>query len=149
MALELVPMPIKDACAFVNQTHRHHIAPHGGLFAIGAAEAEKIVGVVIVGTPVARNNADGWTAEVTRLASDGSKNVCSFLYAAAWRAARGMGYRRLLTYTLTTEPGTSLRAAGWKCVGETGGGTWNRPNSGRPRVDKHPTQLKLRWEVAV
>lgn len=88
---------------------------------------------------------DGWTVEVTRVATDGAKNACSMLYAAAWRACRALGYRRLVTYILAEEPGTSLHAAGWKCIGEAGGGTWHR--EGRPRVDRHPTQRKFRWEV--
>ena len=70
------------------------------------------------------------------------------LYAAAWRATRAMGYQKLITYILDSEPGTSLRAAGWKLIGKAGGGTWNRPNSGRPRVDTHPLQGKLRWEIS-
>lgn len=145
MSLSLVPITIGDACEYVERVHRHHHAPQGGLFAIAAATGEDIVGVVIVGRPVARSNQDGWTAEVTRLASDGSRNVCSLLYGAAWRAARAMGYRRLLTYTLKTEPGTSLRAAGWKVVGEVRGRSWTTPS--RPRIDRHPAQDKFCWEA--
>lgn len=113
MSLSVVPMTLREARAYVDEHHRHHRAPQGGLFAIGAAEDDAIVGVVIVGMPVARMLADGFTCEVTRLASDGSRNVCSMLYRAAWRAARAMGYRRLVTYTLPEEGGTSLRAAGF------------------------------------
>ncbi len=75
----------------------------------------------------------------------GYRNVCSFLYAAAWRAARAMGFVRLVTYTLPEEGGVSLRAAGWRLIGEAGGGSWSRAE--RPRVDTHPTQQKLRWEA--
>ena len=89
--------------------------------------------------------ADGFTCEVTRLATDGSRNACSMLYRAAWRAARAMGYRRLVTYTLPEEGGSSLRAAGFRLIGEAGGGSWSRDS--RPRVDLHPTQTKLRWEL--
>lgn len=145
MKLITSPITLREAAAFVAQTHRHHAPPQGGVFAIGCAESERICGVVIVGRPVARMLQDGYTAEVTRLATDGTKNACSLLYAAAWRAARAMGYRRLITYILESETGTSLKAAGWKFVGEAGGGTWSR--EGRPRVDRHPTQGKLRWEV--
>lgn len=148
MSLEVVPMTLREARAYVDRVHRNHRAPQGGLFAIGAAKEGEVVAVVIVGMPVARMLADGFTCEVTRLASDGSRNACSMLYRAAWRAARAMGYRRLVTYTLPEEGGTSLRAAGFDLIGEAGGGTWNRPNSGRPRVDLHPTQTKLRWEIA-
>ena len=150
--MSLVPVPIKlrEARAFVDQHHRHHRKPAGGMFAIGCAHegGTEVLGVVIVGRPVSRVlQADGFTAEVTRLCSLGGRNVCSFLYAAAWRAARAMGFRRLITYILDTEPGTSLEAAGWKCVGKAGGGKWNW--AGRPRVDSHPTQMKLRWEKEV
>lgn len=145
MSLELSPLTLKEACRFVTRVHRHHRPPQGGLFAIGAALDGAVVGVVIVGRPLARMLADGYTAEVTRLASDGSKNVCSMLYSAAWRACRAMGYRRLVTYILETEPGTSLAASGWKCVGECGGGSWSRKD--RPRVDELNAQRKLRFEV--
>lgn len=107
-------------------------------------EASEPCGVAIIGNPVARMLDDGWTAEVTRLCTTGERNACSILYAAAWRACRALGYRRLVTYILDSEPGTSLRAAGWQCVGEAGGGSWGRAD--RPRVDKHPTQGKLRFE---
>ena len=88
---------------------------------------------------------DNYTAEVTRCCTDGTRNACSILYAAAWRAARAMGYRRLITYTLPEEGGASLRASGFRLLGEAGGGSWNSP--ARPRVDTHPTQGKLAWEV--
>jgi hypothetical protein len=145
-AIATHPLTLREARAYVNEHHRHHRAPQGGLFAIGAARDGEVVGVVIVGMLVARMLADGYTCEVTRLASDGTRNVCSMLYRAAWRAARAMGYRRLVTYTLPEEGGSSLRAAGFQLIGEAGGGTWDRP--GRPRVDLHPTQTKLRWELA-
>jgi hypothetical protein len=146
MSLGLMPITLREARAFVARAHRHHRAPQGGLFSIGAQENGGLVGVVIIGKPVARMLADDWTAEVTRLCTDGSRNACSMLYAAAWRAARAMGYRRLVTYTLASEGGSSLRAAGWKLIGEAGGGSWSRAE--RPRVDLHPLQTKLRWEAA-
>lgn len=145
--MNVIPMTLREARGFVDAHHRHHRAPQGGMFAIGAAEGDAAVGVVIVGKPVARALDDDYTAEVTRLAVlEGHPNACSMLYAAAWRAARAMGYRRLITYTLASEPGTSLRAAGWHVVGEVKGRSWHTPS--RPRVDKHPTQDKLRWEAA-
>jgi hypothetical protein len=140
-----VPVDFDEACAFVTEHHRHHVPPQGHKFSIAAAQGEKVVGVVIVGRPVSRMMQDGWTLEVTRLATDGTKNACSFLYAAAWRAARAMGFRKLTTCILDTEPGTTLRAAGWRLVGQAGGGSWGRES--RPRVDKHPTQWKLRFEI--
>lgn len=146
-ALSLVPVTIGDARAFVALHHRHHPAPVSALFAVAVAEGERVCGVALVGRPVARMLQDGWTAEVTRCCTDGTPNACSKLYAAAWRAARALGYRRLVTYTLAEEPGTSLRAAGWREVGSVRGRSWHCPS--RPRVDRHPTQKKIRWEVAV
>ena len=142
--LELVPIDFDEACIFVRRVHRHHRPPLSHKFSVAAAKNGEIVGVAIIGRPVARGLQDGWTLEVLRLASDGTKNVCSMLYQAAWRAARALGYRKLVTYILSSEPGTSLRAAGWRCIGQAGGGSWNRKS--RPRVDKHPLQVKMRWE---
>lgn len=145
--LIIVPCTLDEANAFIKQYHRHHGPVKGHKFSIAVAdEKNNIRGVAIIGRPVSRVLDDGWTLEVRRLATDGCKNAWSALYAAAWRATRAMGYRRLVTYILTTEPGTSLRAAGWRCMGQAGGGSWNRPS--RPRVDKHPLQQKLRWEVS-
>lgn len=117
----------------------------GCLFCVAVADRVGVAGVAIVGRPVSRMLQDGWTAEVVRLATDGTRNACSILYGAAWRAARALGYRRLVTYTLPEEGGASLRAAGWRCLGERGGGSWDR--AGRPRVDTHPTQVKIGWEA--
>ena len=156
MSLEIVPCTLREARAFVGEHHRHHEPPQGGLFAVACSDGAAIVGVAIVGMPVARMSDDDFTAEVTRLATvrapdetgreRGPRDACSMLYAAAWRACRALGYRRLITYTLAEERGTSLRAAGWRCIGEAGGGSWSRKS--RPRVDTHPLQAKLRWEVA-
>ena len=141
----VVPMSLTDANAFVGEVHRHHPPTVGGKFALAAAVGETVVGVAIVGRPVARHLDDGWTVEVNRVATDGQDNACSMLYAAAWRAAKALGYRRMVTYTLASESGASLRGAGWKVVGEVKGQTWHRED--RPRVDKHPMQNKIRWEA--
>jgi len=142
--LEIVPCTLRAASAYVEQHHRHHKPPQGGRFACAVAdEGGAVRGVAIVGTPVARLAADGWTAEVVRVATDGHANACSALYGACWRAARALGYKKLITYTLEDEGGTSLRASGWRCLGEAGGGEWSRRS--RPRVDEHPTQVKMKW----
>lgn len=154
----IVPCSIQDAKEFVRQFHRHREPPLSGLFAAACAETSvcrevditaragegRVCGVAIVGRPAARGLQDGWTAEITRVATDGTRNACSMLYAACWRAARALGYRRLITYTLKSESGVSLRAAGWVVVGETNGRSWSCP--ARPRIDKYPTQDKFRWE---
>ena len=146
MSLSLVPISQAEAKAYVKAHHRHHGAPIGAKFCIAASAEGAVVGVAIVGRPVARGYDDGWTLEVTRCCTDGTRNACSFLYGAAWRATKALGYRRLVTYTLASESGASLRAAGWKVIGEVRGGSWSRES--RPRVDKHPTQAKLCWGPA-
>lgn len=128
----------------MDEVHRHHEKPQGGKFALSAWHGGQLVGVAIVGRPVSRMLDNGLTAEVIRVATDGTRNACSFLYARAKRAAQAMGYRKILTYTLIEESGDSLRAVGWSRVGVAGGGSWNVPS--RPRTDKHPTQEKIRWE---
>ena len=142
-----VPCELTEANEFVSRWHRHHQPVVGHKFSVGCSTVDdpRVCGVAIVGRPVARMNDDGWTLEVTRVATDGTANACSFLYGAAWRAARELGFRRLITYTLKEEPGTSLKAAGWKLLGIRGGGSWNRDN--RPRVDKAPLGQKQLWEV--
>lgn len=144
MKMTAIPLELAEANAFVTEHHRHHRPVVGHKFSIGAALDHKIVGVVIVGRPVARRRDDGMTLEVTRLCTDGTKNACSFLYGAAARAAFALGYIRIGTYILASEPGTSLTAAGWRCLGERGGLSWNVPS--RPRVDKCPAQMKLLFE---
>jgi hypothetical protein len=142
--LAIVPISFAEAKASVARLHRH--LPHvvGHKFSVAVAAGEAIVGVAIVGRPVARHLDDGWTLEVVRLATDGARNACSMLYGTSWRAARAMGYRRITTYTRSEEPGTSLRAAGWRTVAEVAPGSWNRAS--RPRVDQTPLQGKCRWE---
>lgn len=146
MTLALTPITLREANAFVDAHHRHHKPARGCILCVAVSEGNVVRGVAIVGRPVSRMLDDGWTAEVVRVATDGARNACSMLYGASWRAARALGYRRLVTYTLPEEGGASLRAAGWRCLGEAGGGSWDR--KGRPRVDLHPTQVKLRWEAA-
>lgn len=145
--LSLIPLELGEANAFVAQHHRHHVPVVGHKFSFGAAKDGSVVGVAIVGRPVSRMRDDGLTLEVTRLCTDGTRNACSFLYGAAARAAFALGYKRIGTYILASEPGTSLSAAGWRQIGETKGGSWSRDS--RPRIDKHPTQSKLLFEAAI
>jgi hypothetical protein len=144
--LNLQPITFEEAKIFIKKYHRHHLPPAGWKFGIALNDGEKIVGVIVIGRPVARAMDNGWTLEVTRCCTDGTKDACSKLYAAAWRAVRAMGYKRLVTYTLTSESGSSLKAAGFKTLYQTKGGSWSCPS--RPRIDKHPTQPKLFWEIS-
>lgn len=130
----------------IAELHRQEVWPvPGAKFCVACSDGQKIVGVAIVGRPIARHADDGWTLEVNRVATDGTRNANSFLYGAVRRAAWAIGYKRLITYTLPQESGASLRAAGYRLIGAAGGGTWNRES--RPRIDTHPTQEKLKWQV--
>jgi hypothetical protein len=158
--LRIVPISLKDANAYVARHHRHHKPVPGCKFAIGCrvlgvdegVGADPVLdvdfsGVCIVGRPVSRHLDDGRTLELTRMCTDGTRNACSMLYGAAWRAAKALGYEKLITYTLPEEGGASLRASGWRLLGVRGGGSWSRPS--RPRIDKHPLQQKHLWEAAL
>lgn len=142
--LSLIPVSLKEANAFVAAYHRHHKPTRGHKFSVGCAVAGQLVGVAIVGRPVSRYLDDGLTLEVNRLCTTGEPNVCSMLYGAAARAAKAMGYRKIITYTLDSEPGASLRAAGWTCAGPAGGKRWTGQRS--HAVDLYPAQTKLRYE---
>ncbi len=144
--IDIVPLSLDEANQCVKQWHRHHMPVVGHKFSLGAAIGERVVGAAIVGRPVSRMLDDGLTLEVVRVATDGTPNACSALYGACRRAVFALGYKRLVTYTLPEESGASLRAAGWRLIGEAGGGSWSRRS--RPRVDTHPLQGKLRWEAA-
>ena len=146
--LRLAPVTWRTARHFVSQHHRHHMPPRGHKFSIAVEdEAGSLVGVAIVGRPVARHLDDGWTVEVTRCCTLGAENACSMLYGAARRIAKEIGYKRIVTYTFATESGVSLRAAGWSLVANTDGGSWDRPS--RPRNDRHPLVRKNRWECVL
>ncbi|MEU8919464.1 XF1762 family protein [Kitasatospora sp. NPDC048545] len=147
--MTVAPVAFRTASDYVDQVHRSHRAPQGHKFSLGAVADGDLVGVAIVGRPVARALDDGFTVEVTRLATAGHPNACSFLYGAIWRAARAMGYRRAITYTQAGESGASLRAAGWRhaadCRARTG---WDTPS--RPRTSHGTEQVpRIRWEITV
>lgn len=145
MGLVLRPVSLREANAFVEKYHRHHKKTVGHKFSVGVEEDGELVGVAIVGRPVSRYLDDGWTLEVNRLCTDGTKNACSMLYAAAWRAGRAMGYKRMVTYILESESGTSLTAAGWKCAGVAGGLQWTGRR--KPKEQKYPAEMKKRYEI--
>lgn len=142
--LALTPISLREANAFVERNHRHHKGVTGHKFSIGCTQDGELVGVAIMGRPVSRYLDDGLTLEVNRLCTTGTENACSMLYGAAARAAKAMGYQKIITYTLDTEPGTSLRAAGWQCAGPAGGERWTGKR--RPAADLYPPQKKLRYE---
>lgn len=152
--LKIRPITLKNANAYVAQHHRHNQPTTGHKWSLACFDGDRLCGVAIAGNPVARRLDDGLTIEVRRVCTDGTSNACSCLYGACGRVAREMGYRKIITYTLISEPGTSLRASGWTNCGEAGGGSWNTPS--RPReteqitmfgtVRKYPNEKKIRWE---
>lgn len=142
--MKLVPVSLKQASDFVNEHHRHHIAPTGWKFGVGLEE-DDLIGVIIAGRPVARMLDDGKTLEITRCCTLGHKNASSMLYGAIRRAAKALGYERCITYTLLSESGISLRACGWTPTEIVRGRSWTTPS--RPRIDKHPLEDKQRWEI--
>lgn len=142
--MKTVRIELSEANAFIGANHRHHKPVVGHRFSVGAESAGKLIGVVVVGRPVARMTDQKHVAEVTRLATDGTKNACSFLYAVAARAAQALAYTKIQTFILKSEPGTSLRAAGWTCEAPSAGGDWNRPSRGGRRTDQ-PQEAKTKW----
>ncbi|MFE0058658.1 XF1762 family protein [Streptomyces sp. NPDC059003] len=146
--LHLVPLRQKQAKEFVAQWHRHHQPPPGAVFTVGAADQHGVLrAVAIVGRPVARHLDNGETLEVTRTATDGVRNANSLLYGACWRAARGLGYSRLITYTQDGESGASLRGAGWRVIAQRPPrGGWHC--SSRPRIPRGTEHVaRTLWEA--
>jgi len=148
MSLRIIPMKHKDANEFVYRLHRHNKPTLPPIFCVGVADAEAVRGVAIVARPVARHLDDGLTVEIRRVCTDGARNACSMLYAACRRIAREMGYARVITYTLPNEGGASLRAAGYRFDGDSGGSSamWhNRPNRNAEPVGDDLIGGKWRW----
>ena len=142
--LSLMPISLRIANDFVEQLHRHHHPTAGHKFSIGAEKDGKLVGVIICGRPVSRFLDDGYTLEINRVCTDGTKNACSLLYGAAVRAAKALGYHKVITYTLQSEPGTSLKASGFTCEGEAGGLVWTGQR--HPKQENlYPMEMKNRW----
>lgn len=140
--MTIVPITYREAAEFVNRFHRHHKAPQGCKFAIGLSDCETMSGVAICGRPVSRRLDDGFTLEITRVCTDGTKNACSMLYGACCRIAKAMGYRKVITYILESEDGASVKAANFKCEGVAGGTHWTGK---RNRGQDIPAEMKTRW----
>lgn len=145
--LRVTHAELRDANAFVAKWHRHHKPVVGHRYSLAAIDPTGLWhGVAIVGRPVSRMCDAMNVLEVLRLASDDTPNVCSFLYAAAARAGRSLGYSKIQTYILDSESGTSLRAAGWTVAGVVQGRSWKR-SEGYARRNDQPTCDKVRWEL--
>lgn len=145
-SMRLVPVTYKEACEFISAWHRHHAPPPGHKFSIGVAVGEALVGVAMVGRPIARHLDNGMTLEVNRTCTDSTLNANSMLYGAAARATFALGYRRLITYTQSGESGASLRAANWTVVAERPASPgWSRPS--RPRSNDSGYVQRTLWEI--
>jgi hypothetical protein len=142
--MKIVPLELRELNAFVAEHHRHHKPVQGHRFSIGAEIEGKLCGGASVGRPVARLTDAKQTLEVTRLVTDGTKNACSFLYAAAARVGKELGYKKIQTFILDSETGVSLRAAGWKLESISGGGDWTRVSKPDRRQDQ-PQCPKQKW----
>ena len=154
MSLQIRPIILREANAYVAQHHRHNLPTNGHKWSLACYDGDRLCGVAIAGQPIARKLDDGLTIEIRRVCTDGTYNACTKLYGACARVAKEMGYRRIITYTLLSEPGTSLKASGFTNCGEAGGTSWNMPS--RPREvyqeslfgieRKYPDEKKIRWQ---
>lgn len=140
--MEIRPISLKTANAYIDSHHRHHRATVGHKFSIGCYDEDNLVGVAICGRPVSRHLDNGLTCEINRLCTDGTRNACSMLYGACCRIAKAMGYKKIITYTLESENGASLKASNFVCEGVAGGKIWTGE---RNRDNGVPQELKKRW----
>lgn len=142
--MRIVPLTLKQANELVSNWHRHHKPCVGHRFSLGVKQDNDLIGAAICGRPVSRELDQYTILEVNRLVTNGAKNACSFLYSACARVAREMGFEKIQTYILASEPGTSLTAAGWKFETETSGGNWNH-SWRKGRREDQPMERKQRW----
>lgn len=155
--MNAIPLELKEANAFVEKLHRHHAPVHRDKFRFGCTDDDgKLHGVIQLARPVSRALDDGFTIEVVRLCTDGTPNVCSFLYSKGARIAKEMGYHKIITYILESELGSSLKASGWHKEADTNGGSWNTPSRPREVISqqlslfgdnkpKYSIEKKQRW----
>lgn len=146
VSLTIKPITFREASEYIAEHHRHHRPTVGSKFSLSVYDGNRICGVAVSGRPVSRHLDDGETLEINRVATDGTKNACSCLYGACVRVAKAMGYKRVITYTLQSEPGTSLMASGFKCDGSAGGTHWTGV---RDRGQNIPAEKKVRWSKEI
>ena len=140
--MEIRPITFKCACDFINTHHRHHRPTVGCKFCIGLFKGDQMVGCAVCGRPVSRILDDGFTCEINRLCTDGTMNACSMLYGACCRIAHAMGYKLIITYTLQSETGSSLKASNFNCDGTAGSTHWTGK---RNKGQEIPAEMKIRW----
>lgn len=140
--MNIIPIPFRIAKQFISNNHRHNPNVVGCKFAIGIEEENELIGVAVCGRPVSRYLDDGRTLEINRVCTTGRKNSCSMLYGACCRIAKEMGYKKIITYTLKSEPGSSVKASNFICDGEAGGTHWTGK---RNKGQNIPNEMKVRW----
>lgn len=141
--MEIRPITFKQASEFINKYHRHHNATVGCKFCIGLYHKDSLIGCAVCGRPVSRYYDNGLTCEINRVCViEGYKNGCSMLYGACCRIAKNMGYKKIITYTLKSENGASLRASNFICEGQSGGTHWTGK---RNKAQSIPNEFKKRW----
>lgn len=144
--MKIVPITFRFAKQYVKDHHRHNPNVIGCKFTIGCQDGDRLVGVAICGRPVSRYLDDGETLEINRVCTDGTKNACSMLYGACCKIAKAMGYKKVITYTLQSENGASVKASNFICDGEAGGTHWTGK---RDRGQQIPNEMKVRWHKEI
>lgn len=141
--MKVAPITFREASNYINLYHRHHNATIGCKFCISVIDDDgQLHGVAVCGRPVSRRLDDGYTLEINRVCTDGAKNACSMLYGACCRIAKHMGYKKVITYTLQSEDGASLKASNFVCEGQAGGTHWT---GSRNKGQSIPSEMKKRW----
>lgn len=141
--MHIAPITFREASEYINKYHRHHNATIGCKFCISVVDDDgQLRGVAVCGRPVSRKLDDGFTLEINRVCTDGARNACSMLYGACVRIAKAMGYKKVITYTLQSEDGASLKASNFICEGKAGGTHWT---GSRNRGQNIPAEMKNRW----
>lgn len=129
----IIPLTLAQANSFAAKQRENYRPFRGRRFAIGCAMDEKLVGIVILGKPVDEALDDGLTLAVNYIHATGGRTAYGMLYGAAARAAKALGYCRIIAFLPENISSSGLRAAGWKCAGPV--------ESGKPQAPK-----KLRYE---
>ncbi len=151
--MKIVPLILREANDFVEQWHRHsaRTSNDGGKFAIGLEHDGQLVGVAIVGRPIARLLHEEGAAELLRLCTSPAapKGAGSKLYARARRIWQLMGGTKFHTYTWADESGASMRGAGLKTpAAVVEGEQWDREARPRKRRAVYD-ERKVRWTEAL
>lgn len=157
--LTIRPATLREANNFVRRWHSHNKPVKGCMFAAACeTRGRDVVGVAIVGRPIAPALQDGRTIEVTRVATPGLRadrrcwGAMSMLLRSVWQAAWALGVRRGVSYTRSDESGRGYEAAGWVAVATTRPEEWTGGNKSMrwlPGLYVPTTELveRVRWEA--